>query len=72
MFYHLHNFSEYFGPLRLFEYISFRAGGAFFRLLCYIKNVPLSTSFEGKINSYTLLYGKTSAQLFLKAILHQR
>ena len=30
MFYYLHNFSELFGPLRLFEYISFRAGGAFF------------------------------------------
>ena len=30
MLYYLHNFSEYFGPLRLFEYISFRAGGAFF------------------------------------------
>ena len=30
MFYYLHNFSECFGPLRLFEYISFRAGGAFF------------------------------------------
>ena len=30
MLYYLHNFSEFFGPLRLFEYISFRAGGAFF------------------------------------------
>ena len=26
----LHNFSQFFGPLRLFEYITFRAGGAFF------------------------------------------
>lgn len=30
MFYLLHYFSDCFGPLRLFEYISFRAGGAFF------------------------------------------
>ena len=29
MLYYLHNFSEFFGPLRLFEYITFRAGGAF-------------------------------------------
>jgi len=30
MLYYLHTFSDFFGPLRLFEYISFRAGGAFF------------------------------------------
>ena len=30
MLYYLHNLSDVFGPLRLFEYISFRAGGAFF------------------------------------------
>ena len=30
MLYYLHNFSEFFGPFRLFEYITFRAGGAFF------------------------------------------
>ena len=30
MLYCLHHFAEYFGPLRIFEYISFRAGGAFF------------------------------------------
>ena len=30
MLYYLHNFSDWFGPFRLFEYISFRAGGAFF------------------------------------------
>ena len=30
MLYYLHNFSEWFGPLRVFEYISLRAGGAFF------------------------------------------
>ena len=30
MLYYLHNLSEFLGPLRLFEYISFRAGGAFF------------------------------------------
>ncbi|MBR7120961.1 MAG: phospho-N-acetylmuramoyl-pentapeptide-transferase [Lentisphaeria bacterium] len=28
MFYYLSHFNEYFGPLRLFEYITFRAGGA--------------------------------------------
>ena len=30
MLYLLHNFDSFFGPLRVFEYISFRAGGAFF------------------------------------------
>ena len=30
MLYYLHNFESFFGPLRVFEYISFRAGGAFF------------------------------------------
>ena len=28
MFYYLSKFSDLFGPLRLFEYITFRAGGA--------------------------------------------
>ena len=50
MFYHLHNFSDWFGSLRLFEYISFRAGGAFFRLLCYIYQRHFTVRFESERN----------------------
>ena len=48
MLYYLHNFSEYFGPLRLFEYISFRAGGAFFTafLLTVLTVPPLLPFFK--------------------------
>ena len=44
MFYHLHNFSEYFGPLRLFEYIC----GAFFTafLLTVFAIPPLLPFFK--------------------------
>ena len=48
MFYYLHNFSDWFGPLRLFEYISFRAGGAFFTafLLTVFAIPPLLPFFK--------------------------
>ena len=48
MLYYLHNFSDFFGPLRLFEYISFRAGGAFFTafLLTVFAIPPLLPFFK--------------------------
>ena len=48
MFYYLHNFSDCFGPFRLFEYISFRAGGAFFTafLLTVFAIPPLLSFFK--------------------------
>ena len=48
MFYYLHNFSDFWGPLRLFEYISFRAGGAFFTafLLTVFAIPPLLPFFK--------------------------
>ena len=48
MFYYLHNLSDWFGPLRLFEYISFRAGGAFFTafLLTALAIPPLLPFFK--------------------------
>ena len=46
MFYYLHNFSDWFGPCRLFEYISFRAGGAFFTaFLLTVFAIPLLLPF---------------------------
>ena len=48
MLYYLHNFSDWFGPFRLFEYISFRAGGAFFTafLLTVFAILPLLPFFK--------------------------
>ena len=48
MLYYLHNLSDWFGPLRLFEYISFRAGGAFFTafLLTVFAIPPLLPFFK--------------------------
>ena len=48
MFYYLHIYSDWFGPLRLFEYISFRAGGAFFTafLLTVLAIPPLLPFFR--------------------------
>ena len=48
MFYYLHNFSEWFGPLRIFEYITFRAAGAFFTafLLTVLAIPPLLPFFN--------------------------
>lgn len=48
MLYTLHRFSEFFGPFRLFEYISFRAGGAFFTafLLTVLAIPPLLPFFR--------------------------
>ena len=49
MFYHLYNYSDWFGPLRLFEYISFRAGGAFFTaFLLTVLAIPPSLPFLRK------------------------
>lgn len=48
MLYYLHNFNDFFGPFRLFEYISFRAGGAFFTafLLTVFAIPPLLPFFK--------------------------
>ena len=48
MLYYLHNFSELFGPFRLFEFITFRAGGAFFTafLLTIVVIPPLLPFFR--------------------------
>ncbi len=48
MLYHLHELSHFFGPFRLFEYITFRAGGAFFTafLLTVLAIPPLLPFFR--------------------------
>ena len=63
MLYYLHNLSDVFGPLRLFEYISFRAGGAFFTafaitvliipfLLPFFREDRESSGKRGKYSAY--------------------